>query len=192
MSKGVSMAIGELRCHVVDVEDLGVGQRFWSELTGIPPISSEWPDRYAYLGHEDETTWKHTLILHRVSTPKTAEVNRSHVDITVDEIDVAIDQIIAIGGRLKRAPSIYPRPGSYPGEPPVIDWAVMQDPFGNEFCLVRVLSRVEAAAVELAGSDGAGDDDHWRDIARRARGLTGPTPIYPMELRGDDYVHSDR
>ena len=29
-----------------------------------------WPDRFAYLGHEDETTWEHQIILHRVVTPK--------------------------------------------------------------------------------------------------------------------------
>ena len=183
------MAIGELRCHVVDVEDLEVGLRFWSELTGIPPISSEWPERYAYLGYEDEFTWKHTLILHRVHTPKTVGTNRSHVDITVNDLDVAIGQIAAIGGRLKRAPSIYPRPHSYPGKPPIIDWAVLQDPFGNEFCLVRVLLPAEAAAVALAGEAGTGDDDHWRDVSRRARGLTGPTPTYPIELRGEHHGH---
>jgi hypothetical protein len=31
-----------------------------------------------------------------------------------------------------------PWPGSFPGESPLIDWAVMQDPFGNQFCLVTV------------------------------------------------------
>lgn len=184
------MGIGSLRCHVMDVEDLAIGQRFWAELTGISPISSEWPDRYAYLGHEDEHTWKHELILHLVRTPKTEGTNRSHVDISVDDLDVAIDRIAAIGGRLKRAPSIYPRPGSYPGEPPVIDWAVLQDPFGNEFCLVRVLAQTEVAAVQQAAAEGTGDDDHWRGLSRRARGLTDPTPSYPKELRGGHHGHT--
>ena len=49
----------------------------------------------------------------------------------------AVAQVEAIGGTLKKLPSIYPRPGSFPGKPPVIDWAVMADPFGNEFCLVQ-------------------------------------------------------
>jgi len=184
------VGIGTLRCHVVDVEDLEVGQAFWSELTGIPAISSEWPGRYAYLGHEDEVEWRHVVILHRVSAAKGVETNRSHVDITVDDLDVAIEQIEAIGGRLKRAPSIYPRPGSYAGEPPVIDWAVLQDPFGNEFCLVRELSPDEADAVEREGATTTGDDDHWRDVARRARGLPGTTPTYPPELRGDRHART--
>ena len=62
------MAIGTIRCFAIDVEDLELGASFWSELTGIPRISSPWPDRFAYLGHEDETTWQHQIILHRVAT----------------------------------------------------------------------------------------------------------------------------
>ncbi len=184
------MGIGTLRCHVFDVNDLRVSQQFWSEVTGIPPTSSEWPDRYAYLGREADTTWQHVVILHGVTQLRGAGTNRSHIDITVDDVDVAIRQIEAIGGQLQRAPSIYPRPGSYPGEPPVIDWAVMQDPFGNEFCLVRELSSDECAAVESAGTHAAGDDDTWRAIARRTRGLAGASPTYPLELRGDLHAPS--
>lgn len=39
---------------MIDVEDLDVGAAFWSNVTGIQRISSDWPDRFAYLGHEDE------------------------------------------------------------------------------------------------------------------------------------------
>lgn len=185
------MSIGQLRCHVIDVDDLKVAETFWSALTGIPVISSEWPGRYSYLGYEDETTWKHVVILHKVRTRKGAGANRSHVDITVEDLDEAIPRIEGIGGSLKRAPSIYPRPHSYPGQPPSIDWAVMQDPFGNEFCLVRELTSAEAEAVTLAGELDSGDDDHWRDVARRARRLTGPTITYPSHLRGDHHGHSN-
>lgn len=160
------MGIGQLRCHVIDVNDLEVAERFWSEVTGIPVISSDWPGRYAYLGREEP--WKHTVILHRVSAVKGEAANRSHVDITVEDIDDAIAAIEAIGGTLKRPPSIYPRPGSYPGEPPIIDWAVMHDPFGNEFCLIRELTDDEVDAVRTAEST-TGDDAHWRAVARQAR-----------------------
>ncbi|HXH87701.1 MAG TPA: VOC family protein, partial [Gaiellaceae bacterium] len=108
------MAIGTLRCFVIDVEDIEVGVAFWSEVTGIPLISSVWPDRFAYLGYQDEKTWKHEIILHRVPTAKTSDsgtgdvarrldpaANRAHIDITVEDVDVAIAQIEAIGGRLK-------------------------------------------------------------------------------------------
>ncbi len=100
-------------------------------------ISSVFPGRYSYLGEAEP--WRHRVILHRVSTAKGSEANRSHVDIWVRDVDTAIRQVEAIGGTLKRPPAIYPRPHSYAGERPLIDWAVMQDPFGNEFCLIRVL-----------------------------------------------------
>lgn len=171
-----------------DVEDLEVGAAFWSEVTGIPRISSPWPDRFAYLGHEDEKTWKHEVILHRVATAKASEpaavdtarrvdpaANRAHVDLAVEDVDAAIAQIEAIGGRLKYPPTVYPVPHAYEGARPLIDWAVMQDPFGNEFCLVRLLERSERAALKAAAEEGAADDAHWRAVAREARHGAGWT-----------------
>ena len=179
------MAIGTLRCFAIDVEDLEVGASFWSELTGIPRISSPWPDRFAYLGHEDETTWQHQNILHRVATAKRSDpaafdvarridpaANRAHMDIGVDDLDVAIAQVERIGGRLKYPPTLYPVPHAYAGARPLIDWAVMQDPFGNEFCLVRVLTSAERAALDAATEHGPADDAHWRDVARSARHIS--------------------
>jgi predicted enzyme related to lactoylglutathione lyase len=160
------MGIGRLRCHVVDVDNLAAAEAFWSELTGLPVIPSGFPGRYSYLGQADP--WRHEVILHLVKTRKGPEANRSHVDIWVSDIDTAIGRIEAIGGSLKRAPTIYPRPGSHPGEPPCIDWAVMQDPFGNEFCLITVLSAEEVSAIEEDFAQrGPDDDEHWRALAGR-------------------------
>jgi predicted enzyme related to lactoylglutathione lyase len=177
------LAIGTLRCFVIDVEDLEVGVAFWSEVTGIPQIrsSSDWTN-HGYLGYEDEKTWKHEIILHRVPTAKTSDLgavdaarrldpgaNRAHIDITVEDVDAAIAQIEAIGGRLKYPPTVYPVPHAYEGARPLIDWAVMQDPFGNEFCLVRELTLPERAAMEVAAEQGPAEDAHWRAVARSAR-----------------------
>jgi predicted enzyme related to lactoylglutathione lyase len=182
------MGIGTLRCFVVDVEDLDVAVAFWSEVTGLPRISSLWPDRFAYLGHQDETTWKHELILHRVPTAKRADAgpvdvelrrdpgaNRAHIDITVEDVDEAIERIEALGGRLKYPPTVYPVPHAYEGARPVIDWAVMQDPFGNEFCLVRELTGAEREALAAAAAAGPADDAHWRAVAREARAAAATT-----------------
>ncbi|MEX2623282.1 MAG: VOC family protein [Acidimicrobiia bacterium] len=160
------MGIGRLRCHVIDVNDLEVAEAFWSQVTGLPVIRSAFPGRFSYLGQADP--WRHEVILHLVTAPKGPETNRSHVDIGVRNVDTAISEIEAIGGTVKRQPSIYPRPHSYEGEPPSIDWAVMQDPFGNEFCLVSVLTPEESRAVAQAGEQGDGDDHHWRAVAGRA------------------------
>ena len=159
------MGIGTLRCFVVDVEDLEVGQAFWSALTGIAPIPSFFPGRYAYLGQPDP--WRQEVILHRVTTPKGPAANRAHVDIWVRDVDRAVAEVEAIGGRRKQAPSIYPRPGSYGDEPGRIDWAVMQDPFGNEFCLITLLSPDASAAVRAAAEHGPGTDHDWRVAAGR-------------------------
>ena len=158
--------IGQLRCHVIDVTDLEVAEAFWSRVTGKEVIPSVYPGRFSYLGQSDP--WRHEVILHLVDTPKGPEANRTHVDIWVRDVDKAIEEIEAIGGTLKRAPSIYPRPHSYPGEAPSIDWSVMQDPFGNEFCVISVLSREESRAVAEAGEREDGDDAHWRMVAGRA------------------------
>jgi predicted enzyme related to lactoylglutathione lyase len=158
------MGIGTLKSAVIDVEDLAVAEAFYSELTGFPVIPSVFPGRYSYVGQADP--WRQELILHLVKAAKDTETNRAHVDIWVRDVDVAVSQVEAIGGRLKRAPTIYPRPGSYPGESPRIDWAVMQDPFGNEFCLVSVLTPEQSLAVAQAGP---GTDHHYRAAAGRAR-----------------------
>ena len=160
------MGIGELRCHVIDVDDLSAAEAFWSEVTGLAVITSNYTGRFSYLGRTDP--WRHELILQRVAVPKRVAPNRSHVDLTVDDVDAAVDRIVAIGGSVKKEPSIYPRPGSFPGKVPVIDWAVMMDPFGNEFCLVSELSDEEAARALAAATEGTdGSDHHWRVAAGR-------------------------
>lgn len=159
------MAIGKLKCPAIDVNDLRLAEAFYSELTGIPAIPSVFPGRYSYLGRPDP--WQADLILHLVKTRKRPEANRCHVDIWVSSIDEAIPRVEAIGGSLKKAPTIYPWPDSFPGEVPVLDWAVMRDPFGNEFCLVTVLTEEQSQAVVDAAAHGAGDDSRWRAAAGR-------------------------
>ena len=110
------MGIGRLKCPVVDVNDLAVAEAFYSELTGIPVIPSVFPGRYAYLGQPDP--WRADLIMHLVATLKGPEANRGHIDIWVRDIDEAIPRIEAIGGSVKKPPTIYPWPGSFPGESP--------------------------------------------------------------------------
>ena len=172
MPKGVG--IGTYRCTVIDVTDLDLGYRFWSEVTGLEIIGRTpggWHGRYGYLGHNDP--WKHDFILHVVDTRKGDSANRVHIDLTPNEgMDRAIERIVALGGSVKKPPSLYPRPGSHGDEPPVLDWAVMQDPFGNEFCLVSELTDVEIEAVLQATRAGASTDHEWRVAA----GRTPPRP----------------
>lgn len=157
------MAVGRLRCIVIDVDDLSIGERFWSAMTGLPVITSNYTGRFSYLGQRDP--WRHEIILQLVAEPKSAPRNRCHLDLSVDDVDRAIEQILGLGGAVKKPPSIYPRPGSFPGKPPVIDWAVMTDPSGNEFCLVSELTDDESQRVLQATN--ATTDQEWRAAAGR-------------------------
>lgn len=166
------MGIGKLRCQVIDVNDLAMAEAFWSEVTGLTVLRSAWTGRFSFLGPTDPR--RHEIILQLVRTPKSTATNRSHIDIGVQDVDNAIAQIEAIGGSVKKEPSLYPRPGSFEGESPVIDWAVMQDPFGNEFCLVSDLAADEITSVQEAAEKGVGITDRdWRAAARR-------TEIHPL------------
>lgn len=173
--QGEHMGVGTLRCVVINVTDLQVAYEFWSAVTGLEVIGSEsgWHEWLGYLGTKDP--WKHEIILQRVDTsplkiqaPNPDTPNQVHVDITPnDGIDRAIEEIIRLGGKLKKAPSLYPRPGSHGDHRPLIDWAVMQDPFGNEFCLVADLT-LEQSLASMAAVD-ATTDVEWRTAA----GVTG-------------------
>lgn len=161
------MSIGSLRCVVINVTDLELAYEFWSQVTGLEIIGRRegWHGFLGYLGTNNP--WKHEIILQLVDAapieagaPDAGRTNPVHVDITPNEgIDRAIEAILALGGTLKKPPSLYPRPGSHGDEPPLIDWAVMQDPFGNEFCLVDNLTEDQIRAAMDAD---ATTDREWR------------------------------
>ena len=171
------MGVGTFRCVVINVTDLHLAYEFWGAVTGLEVIGSEtgWHDWLGYLGTKDP--WKHEIILQRVDTspleiqaPDPKKPNQVHIDITPnDGIDQAVKDIVELGGTVKKAPSLYPRPGSHGDHRPLIDWAVMQDPFGNEFCLVDELT-LEQSHAAMAAVD-ATTDHEWRTAA----GVTGQT-----------------
>lgn len=169
------MGVGTLRCVVINVTDLPLAYKFWGAVTGLDVIGSEtgWHDWLGYLGTSDP--WKHEIILQRVDTspldiraPDPGRPNQVHIDITPNHgVDAAVAEILALGGTLKKPPSLYPRPGSRGDHRPLIDWAVMQDPFGNEFCLVDELT-VEQSHAAMAATE-AKTDQEWRIAAEVAR-----------------------
>lgn len=159
------MAIGSFRSAVINVNDLATAENFWSEVTGLSVIGRNWMGRFSYLGTPDP--WKHLIILQLVTEKKGEEPNRAHIDITPQVgVDDAIARIVAIGGTVRKEPSLYPRPGSHPdGQPPLIDWAVMRDPFGNEFCLVSELTPEQRQMVLVPAAEGFTGDQAWRAAA---------------------------
>ena len=131
------MAVGTLRRIVIDVNDLDVGERFWSAVTGLPlrfsARTSLVQGQFSALG-DIETG---SILLQLVPEAKTALKNRAHPDITVADVEHAVGEVIVLGGTLVKPP------GPFPETDPELEWAVMADPFGNEFCLIRDLEPPE-------------------------------------------------
>ncbi|MDQ3043802.1 MAG: VOC family protein [Chloroflexota bacterium] len=127
------MAVGTLRRFVLDVNDLQVGERFWTAVTGLTPRFSAWQGQYSALG-EIRTG---SILLQLVPEPKSPLKNRGHLDVTVEDVPRAVEEVVAMGGTMVRPPGFFPE-----GDPE-LEWAVMADPFGNEFCLIRDLERNE-------------------------------------------------
>ena len=125
------MAVGRLRRFVVDVNDLAVGERFWSAVTGLPVefsgCTSSVQGQFSGLGAIETGS----VLLQLVPERKTALKNRAHLDIGVDDVPGAVAEVIAVGGSVLRPPGVFPE------HDPELEWSVVADPFGNEFCLVR-------------------------------------------------------
>jgi len=126
--------IGKLWKPVVNVTDLDEGERFWSAVSGLSPggrHGSSDGDVFASLEPDDASDGAPWMLLQLVE-PGSAGRGGTHLDFRVDDVASAVSQVEAIGGTVVKTPAGYPS-----GAEPYLEWAVMQDPFGNDFCLVR-------------------------------------------------------
>jgi predicted enzyme related to lactoylglutathione lyase len=96
--------------------------RFWSALLGREPGPSQ--AGWVYLGHRGDA-WPR-LIFQPVPEPKAGKV-RIHLDLTVDDVDEAIELVTSLGGQATGERHDY-------DEGVVV---VMADPEGHEFCLAQ-------------------------------------------------------
>jgi len=112
--------IGALYSIVIDVNDLETCAKFWSQVLGADILYQN--ERYLRLGHKGE---RPTVLLQKVPE-RHKEKNRVHIDLDVPDLDEAINRVQNLGGHKLRQLSEYG-----------IEWAVMADPDGNEFCLVK-------------------------------------------------------
>jgi predicted enzyme related to lactoylglutathione lyase len=127
--KEVHMAVGALRSIVLDVNDLGEAERFWSSVLGL---EVQWPageGQFSRIGAKGAGS----VLLQLVPEKKTDLKNRAHIDVTVMAVGRAVEEVVKLGG------SVIKEPGLWPDVDPVLEWAVMADPSGNEFCLIREL-----------------------------------------------------
>jgi predicted enzyme related to lactoylglutathione lyase len=96
--------------------------RFWSALLGRPAGPSE--AGWVYLGQRGDAQPR--LVFQPVAAPQTGKV-RIHLDVSVNDIDEAVREVVALGGR-------------FTGERHDHDEGVvvvMADPEAHEFCLVQ-------------------------------------------------------
>jgi predicted enzyme related to lactoylglutathione lyase len=112
--------VGALRAIVIDVNDMEKCANFWSQVLGADILFQN--ERYLRLGQKGERS---TLLLQKVPEQH-KEKNRVHIDLDVPDLEVAVNRVQDLGGRKLRQLTEYG-----------IEWVVMADPDGNEFCLVK-------------------------------------------------------
>ncbi len=107
---------------VIDCDDIDAGVRFWSGALGIAARPNDDPnDPYVALA---EPVGGLRLLLQRVPEPK-ASKSRLHLDIETDDVEAETRRLEGLGARRQAL---------------VEKWWIMEDPCGNEFCVVPIQS----------------------------------------------------
>lgn len=127
--------IAKLWKPVVNVTNLDEGERFWSALSGMTPTGRHGDANghtYAVLedpdGEEDDL-W---ILLQLVTDAGGSRKGGTHLDFRVGDVAEAVQRTTLIGGKTVKTPAFYPSEAEA-----YLEWAIMEDPFGNEFCFVR-------------------------------------------------------
>ena len=106
---------------VINVADVELMTRFWTQALGLSPSSE---------GHDDDfrvLRGSHGRVsLQRAETPVTAR-DQMHLDLYTDDQAAEVARLTGLGAR----PVRHTRN-------PDDDYVVMTDPEGNEFCVVAV------------------------------------------------------
>jgi len=123
------MAVGALRSIVIDVNDIEEAERFWSAVLGLEVQFDVFENQYSRIGAKGGGS----VLLQLVPEKKTEFKSRAHVDLTVTDVGRAADEIVNLGGSLIREAVRYPESDA------MLEQAIVPDPSGNEFCLIREL-----------------------------------------------------
>jgi Glyoxalase-like domain len=110
---------------VVDCTDPARLGRWWGEVLAYT-IVHEAPDA-VFLRAADPAARNHApaLVFVPVSEAKSAK-NRLHLDIRPDDPAAEVERLVNMGARHVDV-----------GQPDSVDWVVLADPEGNEFCVLR-------------------------------------------------------
>ncbi|WP_089936742.1 VOC family protein [Candidatus Entotheonella palauensis] len=120
MTAAHNRGIGTIYATVIDVNDLETSGAFWSQLLGVDVLYQN--DNYFRLGRQGELPY---LLLQRVPDPQQGK-NRVHLDLEVPDLQAAVNRAQELGAHQLQAVS-----------EDSVEWVVMTDPDGNEFCLVK-------------------------------------------------------
>lgn len=123
-------SVGKLWKPVVNVTDLEAGERFWSSVCGLVPAGRH--GQFAVLDPPDGDEREPWMLLQHVPSLDSCGDGGVHIDVRVEDVAKAVADVEALGGSVARLPEFY-RPDGVD----LLEWAVMRDPFGNPFCLVR-------------------------------------------------------
>jgi predicted enzyme related to lactoylglutathione lyase len=115
-------AVGRFSHVVIDVVDLDAATSFWCAVLDVS-VELRW-QQYVILA--PTVAGGPAVALQTVPEGKTGK-NRVHIDLAVADLDAARAAIEALGGRQVGATAEHG-----------ITLAIMADPDGNEFCLVRI------------------------------------------------------
>jgi predicted enzyme related to lactoylglutathione lyase len=125
-------AIGRVDGLVIDGHDTMALARFWAAMfdTDVVSIANEGEQNEAH--YVDVAGNDRTPLLRFQRVPEAKAVkNRLHLDIEVETLDPAIARVQRLGGSVVQA--VRTEYG--------YDFAIMGDPEGNEFCLIRPVDR---------------------------------------------------
>jgi predicted enzyme related to lactoylglutathione lyase len=118
-------AVGRLGWIQVDCADPERLAAFWSVMLGIE-VDARLGDPTHYLNMTRVSLGGPYLSFQRVPEPKSAK-NRLHFDVAVEDVETATARVEELGGGRLPQPDVHEYGFS---------WRIMQDPEGNEFCLI--------------------------------------------------------
>ena len=124
--------VRQFAAMVIDVNDLDLEAVFWGRVIGEEPGPVRGEGGWVTVGSLATGV---QLVLQKVPEPKTVK-DRIHLDFMVDDVAVAVEQVMRLGGRQLGDP----RPGG---------GVTMADPEGNEFCLGSFLRTKAGKRVPL-------------------------------------------
>lgn len=127
--------IAKLWQPVVNVCDLSEGEPFWSALARLTPtgrLCDENGDQYSSFDDRNGGEDTPSLLLQLVPRVQASWIGGTHLDLRVDDVALAVNRTEAIGRSTIKPPAFYPS-----HDAPYLEWAIMQDPFGNQFCFVK-------------------------------------------------------